>query len=201
MRLGIIGGTFDPTHIGHLIISQETLLQHKLKKVIFIPAGKSPLKGRQATTAYQRWEMLNIAISSNPYFTASSIEIDREGPSYTVDTLKALKKEYGNSAEMYLIIGMDSFLDIIQWKKPREIANLCFLCVARRPGYKESDIANVEKVLPEIKDRYVFIQAPFIDISSTEIRQRVKEGSTIKYLVPEGVEDYIREKRLYKENL
>lgn len=197
-KLGVIGGTFDPPHIGHLIISQEALIKLNLDKVIFIPAGRPLFKGRRVTSAALRWEMLNLAISANPEFVSSREEIDRTGPSYTLDTVKALKKEYGQSAEIYLIMGMDAFLDMERWKNPEEIIRLCRIAVERRPGYAKSRVTDLEKALPSLKSRYTFLDAPLIDVSSTCIRRRVKEGASIKYLVPEAVENFIKEKRLYK---
>lgn len=199
-RLGVIGGTFDPPHIGHLIISQEALIQLGLDKVIFVPAGRPLFKGRKVTRASLRWEMLALAIASNPCFTSSQTEINREGPSYTVDTLKELRNKYGQRARLYLIMGMDAFLDLKRWREPEEIVSLCHLLVARRPGYVKRDAADVEKSLPALKSCYTFIDAPFVDISSTAIRRRVNEGTSIRYLVPDAVESFIREKGLYKKS-
>lgn len=197
-KLGVIGGTFDPPHIGHLIISQEAIIELNLGKVIFVPAGRPLFKGRKVTGAALRWEMLKLAISSSPDFHSSRTEIDRVGPSYTVDTLKMLKREYGQITEIYLIMGMDAFLDLERWKEPEEIIRLCNLAVAKRPGYIKKRVSDLEKALPSIKSHYTFINAPTIDISSTDIRRRVKAGVSIKYLVPEAVENFIREKGLYK---
>ena len=129
---------------------------------------------------------------------ASREEIEREGPSYTVDTIKKLKKDLGKSSEIYLIIGMDAFLDIERWKDPEEIIRLCYIAVAKRPNYVKRKVTDLEKALPSIKSRYSFINAPVIDVSSTCIRRRVKEGISIKYLVPESVENFIKEKGLYR---
>lgn len=200
-RLGIIGGTFDPPHLGHLIISQEALIKLDLAKVIFIPAGRPLFKDRKVTDAALRWEMLNLAISSNPDFLSSRKEIDREGPSYTVDTLKSLNREYGQKSQIYLIMGMDAFIDLERWKEPEEIIKLCHITVAARPGYMKSKVTGLEKALPSIKTRYTFIGASAVDVSSTCIRRRVKEGISIKYLVPEAVENYIKAKGLYKGSL
>ncbi len=197
-KLGVIGGTFDPPHIGHLIISQEALTELNLDKVILVPAGRPLLKSRKVTVASLRWEMLNLAIASNPCFYSSKEEIDREGPSYTVDTIKKLKKDLGKSAEIYLIMGMDAFLDMERWKDPEEIIRLCHIAVAKRPTHVKRSITDLEKALPSIKSRYSFINAPVIDVSSTCIRRRVKEGISIKYLVPESVENFIKEKGLYR---
>ena len=197
-KLGVIGGTFDPPHIGHLIISQEALTELNLDKVILVPAGRPLLKNRKVTAASLRWEMLNLAIASNPCFYSSREEIDREGPSYTVDTIKKLKKDLGKSAEIYLIIGMDVFLDMERWKNPEEIIRLCHIAVAKRPTHVKRRVTDLEKALPSIKSRYSFINAPVIDVSSTCIRRRVKEGISIKYLVPESVENFIKEKGLYR---
>lgn len=197
-KLGVIGGTFDPPHIGHLIISQEALIELNLEKVIFVPAGRPLLKGRKVTDAALRWEMLNLAITSNSYFYSTREEIDREGPSYTVDTLKRLRREVGPSAEIYLIMGMDAFLDLERWKNPEEIIGLCHIAVAKRPARVKSRVTDLEKALPLIKSRYSFIDAPVIDVSSTCIRRRVKKGISIKYLVPGAVENFIKEKGLYR---
>lgn len=198
-KLGVIGGTFDPPHIGHLIISQEALIELNLDKVIFVPAGRPLFKGRKVTDAALRWEMLNLAIASNSCFYSSRDEIDREGPSYTVDTLKRLSRELGQSAEIYLIMGMDAFLDLERWKNPEEILKLCHIAVAKRPAHVKRRVADLEKAVPSIKTRCSFINAPVIDVSSTCIRRRVKKGISIKYLVPESVENFIKEKGLYRK--
>ncbi len=197
-RLGLIGGTFDPPHIGHLIISQEALAKLDLEKVIFVPAGRPLFKGRVVTDATLRWEMLNLAVSSNPNFICTRKEIDREGPSYTVDTLKTLEREHGHNSGIYLIMGMDAFLDLKRWKEPEEIISLCHIVVAKRPGYERSKVADLEKALPAIRARYTLLDTPLVDISSTSIRRRVKEGISIKYLVPETVEKFIEDKGLYR---
>ncbi len=198
-RVGVIGGTFDPIHYGHLIIAEEARVKVGLAKVIFIPAGNPPHKLRRPySPAHHRYRMVELAIASNPYFEISPIEINRPGPSYSVDTMAMLREEMGPDVELYFIMGVDSLAGILTWHKPEELIKLCKIIAVNRPGYGV-DIDALDSLIPGIKEQVIFIKAPEIGISSTEIQQRVREGLPIKYLVPPEVERYIYENNLYRD--
>ncbi len=196
-----MGGTFDPIHYGHLVIAEEVRVTLDLSEVVFIPAGQPPHKSRHTVTETRhRLAMLKLALASNPHFRISHIEIERAGPSYTVDTLQALRNQWGSSTALYFIIGWDSLEELYTWYKATDILNIVTHLVAvRRPGYEEDDEYNkiLEQRLPGIQQRLLIVQAPQLEISATDLRQRVAEGRPIKYQTPEGVETYISEKRLY----
>ncbi len=197
MKIGVLGGTFDPIHIGHLIIAEEARLRLGLGEVIFVPAGQPYFKGGKAIAPAQcRLEMTRLAISSNPYFQVSSIEVDRPGPSYTVDTIAALRNKLGAGAEIFFIMGADALMELPLWKEPARILAMCRLVAVRRPG-RIIDLSSLDSSLPGASARIVFLDAPEIGISSTEIRSRVSRGLSIRYLVPEEVEEYIRRNGLY----
>lgn len=200
-RVGLVGGTFDPVHYGHLVIAEEIRFTLKLTEMVFIPAGQPPHKPQQIITAVQhRMEMLQLAIASNPYFTCSRIEVDQPGPSYTVDTLRRLREEWGINAELYFVVGWDSLEEFSTWYKPMEILALLTRLVAiRRPGYVEDAEYNarLESRLPGISQRLLVMPAPQLEISSSDLRQRVAEGRPITYQTPEVVEQYITEHKLY----
>jgi len=200
LKLGIIGGSFDPIHFGHLIIAEYARVSLSLDKLIFIPTGIHPLKSnRKISQPNLRMEMISLAIKSNPYFDLSSLEVDRAIISYTVDTLSLLKEEYG-SYELYFIIGTDILFEIDRWKEFRELPRLCKLVLFHRAGDKEQEI---EKRIEELRLghglEFVRLESPKIEISSTEIRNRLRKGQSIKYLLPEEVENFITHHRLYME--
>lgn len=197
-RIGIMGGTFDPIHTGHLIIAEEARYRFGLEKVIFIPTGTPPHKPNQPTTdAEIRFEMTVLATRDNPAFETSRIEIDRPGFSYTVDTLAEFTRIFGENTRLFLITGADAILEILTWHKPRKLLGMCEIIAAARPGY---DLKDVAKRLPkEFLDSTIFLEVPGISISSTELRDRVARDMPIKYLVPRSVEDYIHEKGLYRK--
>ncbi|GHO45274.1 nicotinate-nucleotide adenylyltransferase [Ktedonospora formicarum] len=215
-HIGIMGGTFDPIHNAHLAVAEEVRVALNLSSILFIPTGQPPHKRNQQTTpASRRLAMVECAIATNPYFTCSRIEIDRDGPSYTVDTLHRLREQYGSKAHFYFIIGWDSLLDLHGWYNPQGIlAELTALVAVGRPGYPSSanspqrqtaagklDNAGyntmLEERLPGITQRLRLVQAPLLDISSTDLRQRVAQGQPIRYQTPDAVVDYIREHHLY----
>jgi nicotinate-nucleotide adenylyltransferase len=200
MRVGVLGGTFDPIHIGHLVAAEEVRVQLRLDRVVFVPAGLPPHKlTDDVASVAHRLAMVNLAVASNPYFTVSHVDIDRFGPSYTVDTIELLRDEWGRAAdnvELYFIMGSDSLADIPIWHKPERLIRLCRLAVVGRPGY-QVDMEELERSLPGITSRVHCVNSPQLDISSTDIQRRVREGLPIKYQVPEAVEDYIYENELY----
>ena len=201
MKTGILGGTFDPVHNAHLIIADEALNQLELDEILFIPTSHTPLKEDTIITPVEhRLKMLELAIAGNPAFRLSRIEIDREGISYTVDTIAALKESLGDEYELYFITGLDSLETLPRWKESDLIIRMCRLVTVRRPGYEVPDIDRLEKDIPGISESLIIIDNPAPDISATDIRKRVAAGLPISRLVPVPVEQYIREKGLYKNN-
>ena len=187
MKIGILGGSFDPIHMGHLILGENVRDSLKLDKVIFIPTGINPFKGNRNTTSpTQRLEMIKLAIESNPHFTISTIEIEREGISYTIDTIKSLKERYKED-DLYFIIGSDIIFQIEKWKDIQQLFKLCKFALVNRPGKELKEIDNkVEELSLKYNIFFERISSPFIDISSTDIRNRVRKKQSIKYLVPQG---------------
>lgn len=199
-RVGIMGGTFDPIHYGHLVLAEEVREVLGLTEVIFIPAGQPPHKQKEPVTGSElRLKMVLAATKDNPSFSVSRMEIDEVGKSYTVKTLKKLKEALGEETEIFFITGADTLLDLKNWYASDEVLSLCTFVGATRPGYLPDLItAEAERLMREKAAKIELIPIPGLAISSTEIRQRVKMQRTIKYLVPEGVEDIIREASLYE---
>ena len=200
--VGLLGGTFDPIHYGHLVIAEEVRTALHLAEMVFVPAGHPPHKpGRIVTEAQHRLAMLELAIASNPHFTISLVDLERPGPSYTVETLQLLRQQWGTQTAIYFVIGGDSLEDLLEWYDPAGILQqLTALVAVQRPGYEEAAGYRdmLEARLPGIKQRLIMVQAPQLDISATDLRQRVAEGRPIKYQTPEGVEQYIIEHGLYR---
>jgi nicotinate-nucleotide adenylyltransferase len=202
MRLGVMGGTFDPIHHGHLYCAENARECCGLNRVLFIPAGRSPFKpAGDQTEAEHRLAMVKVAIADNPYFAASRIELDRDGPSYTVDTLTALNREYGQSddpAELCLIVGADALVTLGSWHRASEILRLAAIAAVPRPG---TDIAALRAAAAELEEQYgariTLCDGPAVDISATELRRRLAAGRSIRYLVPAAVAGYIADHGLY----
>jgi nicotinate-nucleotide adenylyltransferase len=194
-RLGVMGGTFDPIHTGHLVTADEARHAFGLDEVLFIPAGAPWQKQHQgAAPAEDRYLMTVIATSSNPAFAVSRIELDREGPTYTIDTLRALKSERPDD-ELFFVTGADAILQILTWKDPDAVLQEAEFIAATRPGY---DLERLEKELPEgLEHRVHILEIPALAISSTDIRRRARDGRPIRYLVPDGVAAYIEKRKLY----
>ncbi len=202
-KIGIMGGTFNPIHHGHLVTAQEALVQFGLDEVIFIPAGDPPHKIEDLLAhAEDRYLMTVIATSSNSSFFVSRIEIDRKGKSYTIDTVKELRGIYGSGSDLYFITGADAILEILSWKNTSEIVSLIKFIAATRPGYNLSKITELKTTLfnseDEANQKIFIMEIPALAISSTNIRQRIKDGRSINYLAPEGVNNYILKHGLYK---
>jgi len=261
----VIGGTFDPIHFGHLVIAEEVYATLKPDRMVFVPAGQPPHKpGQIVTPARERLTMLELAVASNPHFTISRVDLDRPGPSYTVETLRLLRQQWGEQAAIDFVIGWDSLEDLLDWYDPAGILKqLDHLVAVKRPGYpaptraaddasaggqesgrpqgyaspggqepgrpqgyaptlhgeadkpmivrgggneatlEEQDekgyIDRLEERLPGIRQRLIILSAPQLEISATELRQRVAEGRPIKYQVPDAVEQYIIEHGLYRQ--
>ncbi len=199
-RIGIMGGTFDPIHHGHLVAAEEARYQFGLAKVVFIPAGHPPHKvSRKISAASHRLAMTQLAIQSNPFFSISAIEIERPGLSYTIDTVREMKKIYP-LADLFFITGADAVLEILSWKHFDELLAQCCFIAAKRPGYR---LGKLKTKLPGIGEeqlkRIIIMEVPALAISSTDIRERVQTGRPIKYLLPEAVEKYIVEQGLYQK--
>ena len=191
-RLGIMGGTFDPVHIGHLVCAEEARWQFGLDEVVFVPAGQ-PWQKREVTPAEDRYLLTVLATARNPHFSVSRLEIDRGGPTYTLETLRALRDFHGEEAELFFITGADAVLEILTWKDPEAVLDTARFIAATRPEY---DLSKLER--GRFGDRVSVIQIPALAISSTDIRRRVQEGRPIQYLVPPEVAEYIDERRLYR---
>ena len=198
MRMGILGGTFDPIHNAHLMIAGEALKQLGLDEVIFIPTYHTPLKEDDIITPVEhRVRMLELALTGNPAFRMSRIEIDRAGISYTVDTIAGLKQSLGDDSELYFITGLDSLETLTRWKEPDRMIRMCRLVTVRRPGYDVPAINELEKVIPGITESLIILDGLAPDISATNVRERVAAGLSIIDLVPAVVEKYIKQNRLY----
>ena len=200
MRIGLIGGTFNPIHHGHLILSEYVRENFQLDKVIFIPTGLPPHKAELAVENPEiRLEMARLGIESNCFFNVSDIETYREGISYTIDTIMELKKLHLND-QLYFIIGADSLFQLPTWKDYEKLISTTNIIVVNRPG---GDNNLIEDKIKEYEDLFggniIEVKSPLIEISSSDIRNRVKNGKSIKYLVPQKVEEYILQKSMYKE--
>jgi nicotinate-nucleotide adenylyltransferase len=190
-RIGIMGGTFDPIHHGHLVAASEVAYRFALDQVVFVPTGQPWQKGSATSPAEDRYLMTVVATASNPQFLVSRVDIDRRGPTYTVDTLRDLRREYGEDAELFFITGADALEKILSWKDADELFTLAHLVGVTRPGFTLSDAH-----LPA--DTVSLVQVPAMAISSTDCRARVAVGKPIWYLVPDGVVQYITKRKLYR---
>jgi nicotinate-nucleotide adenylyltransferase len=203
--VAIFGGTFNPVHFGHLCIAEEIRTKFNLDKVIFVPTNLPPHKNpSDLVSARQRWLMTHLATVSNPCFEVSTFEIDSGGKSYAVDTIKHFRKHFGDKVQIYFIIGADMLVDIAAWKNIGEILKLCRFIAVSRPGYDVQKIFNQyylssknTSIASELMENVLVEDVATLDISSTSIRQRVKEWKSIKYLVPETVEQFIHNQQLY----
>ena len=199
MRLGIMGGTFDPIHFGHLVTAQEALVQFNLDRVLFMPTGHPALKlDERVTPAEDRYLMTVVATASNPDFDVSRLEVDRQGLTFTVDTLLALRDEYGPSAELFFITGADAVWDIVGWKDAEKVAGLATFIAATRPGY-DLQAAKAAHEEAATSFRIEYIEVPALAISSTDLRARVAARRSIRYLAPEAVAAYVEKRGLYRE--
>lgn len=197
-RVAVMGGTFDPIHHGHLFAAGEVAARLGLEQVIFMPSGQPPHKRRpDLSAAEDRYQMTALAVQSNPGFAVSRLEIDREGPSYTLDTLRALRREGTDpDREIVFIIGADAVLEIASWHEPDAVLAACRVLAIHRPGY---DLAQLAGTLgPQRAARVQTLAVPTLDISSTELRRRVAAGEPIRYLTPDPVVDYITRRGLYR---
>ena len=197
-KIGVLGGTFDPVHNGHLTIAEEARLRLGLSQVIFVPAGEPWLKThRNIAPGEHRLEMIKLAIAPNHHFGVSTVDLERVGPSYTVHTLPALRRELGEEAAFYFILGVDALAGLPSWKEPEGVVEACKLVAARRPGSGALDLESLERSIPGISSSIMLLDNTLMDISSTAIRERMARGLPVTDLVPEAVARYIGEKGLY----
>jgi nicotinate-nucleotide adenylyltransferase len=191
-RLGLLGGTFDPPHFGHLVAAQEVAWRLGLDRVLFLPAHQNPLKrSESSSSAEDRCEMVRLAIADNPTLELSRLDVDRPPPSYTVDLLRLL---HAPDSELFFIGGADILPELPRWRAPEEILRLARLVVVDRPG---APPANLAALAPAARERVEVIRGPGVAISATELRARVKRGEPIRYLTPPAVERYILDRGLY----
>ena len=200
VKAGVLGGTFDPVHNGHIAMAREARDRLDLSYVVFVPAGNPWLKSDvPVTPAEQRLEMVELAVGPYSYFRVSRIEIDRPGPSYTIDTIRELKSQPGNKKEIYFILGWDTLTQLPRWHKVSGLVKLCRLVAIPRPGIAPPDLPALETEIPGISQSVILLDTPPVDISATDIRERSARGLSLAGLVPEAVEQYILDKRLYRE--
>lgn len=198
MKIGILGGTFDPPHNGHIAIAEEVRTKLGLDEIYFVPSSRTPLKeDAPILSSEHRVEMVRLAVAEHPFFKLSTVEIDREGISYTIDTINELRDSLGTENELFFILGWDNLEQLPYWKEPLEIIKLCRVVAVRRPGYSYPDMDSLERVIPGISGKVIFLDEPEMDISATEIRKRISNGVDIKHLVPATVAGYIEENKLY----
>ncbi len=196
-RVGIFGGTFDPIHMGHLIVAETIMDEFHLDKVVFIPAAVPPHKlDKQISPAKHRYMMTMLATCSNPRFQVSDMEMHRQGPSYSRDTLAQLLEEHGRDTEFYFIVGADSVENLHTWNRIDELLTMCHFIGASRPGCMP-DMEKIAQRFGSLAEKIHCLETPELEISSTEIRHRVGQKRTIRYIVPETVEQYIYKEKLY----
>ncbi|MBI2171825.1 MAG: nicotinate-nucleotide adenylyltransferase [Chloroflexi bacterium] len=198
MRVGIMGGTFDPIHTAHLVLAEEARERLGLAYVLFMPAGDPWLKVEKPRTPPEvRLRMVALAVASNAFFRASDIEVRRQGPSYTVDTLEALGAKLGPQHELFFLMGLDALAELPRWYRPERVVELCTPVAFSRPGASRDGPEAVVSKLPLLRRKLVLLDGPVLEVSSMEIRRRVAEGRSIRYLVPDAVEQFIRAEGLY----
>ena len=199
MRVGVFGGTFDPIHLGHLAVARSIQSSLGLDNVTFVPAGQPWLKADTPVSHVKdRVQMLRLALARRRAFELSTIEADRPGPSYTVDTMETLQRQLGSDADYFFLLGSDVLMDIAKWKEPQRLIQLCQLVAFARPGFGLPTMEALEAAVPGISLRVVFAEVPQVNIRATDIRCRIAEGRSIQRLVPRAVERYILEHGLYE---
>jgi nicotinate-nucleotide adenylyltransferase len=200
LRLGVMGGTFDPIHFGHLVTAEEALVQFNLDRVLFMPTGRPVRKThRYVSSAEDRYLMTVIATASNPDFEVSRLEIDRPGDTYTVDTMAALRDMYGPRAEIFFVTGADAVREILTWKDAGRFGELCTFIAATRPGFEPDLTATVPVGTDVALPRVEYMEVPALAISSSDVRERVGGRRPVRYLLPEAVSAYIEKNGLYRE--
>lgn len=200
-RVGIMGGTFDPVHYGHLVTAEGARCEFGLEQVLFLPSGVPPHKRKKRVSdSEHRYMMTVLATLTNPYFEVSRLDIDRTGVSYTIDTLKILGEQYGPETELFFITGADAIFEIMNWKGADKLLKLAHFIAATRPGFSLEELPlATQQWVDEHRDRFHVLKVPAMAISSTDIRERVRLGHSIRYLVPEQVDHYILRQGLYQK--
>ena len=199
MKIGIMGGTFDPIHIGHLAVAEEARRLLSLNKVIFMPAGHPYFKdGTMITPAEDRVRMLELTLIGQPDYALSRLEVERQGPSYAVDSIAKIKAQMDPMDEVFFIMGWDSVMSLPLWYEADRLIRLCRIVAAPRPGYPQPDLLSLALDLPGITERVIVMERPLIDISASLIREKVRRGLSIDGMVLPDVSVYIREKGLYQ---
>jgi nicotinate-nucleotide adenylyltransferase len=196
--LGILGGTFDPIHYGHIVAAECARDAFKLDRVIFVPAARPPHKeGVEVLDSQERLHMVSAALKDNPHFAVSALEIERPGLSYTIETIEFFQEQY-TGVQIYFIMGTDALLLLNTWKEADRLAAMCRFIIVTRPGYHlDRSHAGLQDITPVLWDNLQVLPVPGLHISSSDIRQRVARGQTIKYLLPPVVEEYILQRGLY----
>ena len=200
MNIGVLGGTFDPIHIGHLKVAEEAVARLDLPRILFMPAGQPWLKLNNAgaiSPLPHRLEMVRLGISGNPRFKLSTMEIERSGPTYTADTIAQLRSRLGEGDEIFFILGWDNLSQLPQWHQPERLIEMCRLVAVPRVDFPLPDLPALEKELPGITQRVILVDRPRVDVNASGIRQRVAQGQSIGEFVPAPVERYIKEHGLY----
>jgi nicotinate-nucleotide adenylyltransferase len=199
MNIGVLGGTFDPIHVGHLLVAEEVRARLELARVLFVPAGQPWLKLNNAISpAQHRLEMVRLAIAGKAYFKLSTMEIERAGPTYTVDTIAQLQTELNAGDELFFILGWDNLNQLPQWHQPQRLMKMCRLVAVPRVDFPIPDLTSLEAAIPGLSKSVILLEEPRIDINASEIREKVAQGLSISQLVPEPVERYIKQHRLYR---
>ena len=199
-RIGILGGTFDPPHLGHLLIAETARIALDLESVLFVPAGEPWLKsGQRITPASHRLRMVELAIADNPDFCVSDCEVRRSGATYTVDTLRELRSAYPDDTDFYFIVGSDVLDQFHRWKEPVGILEMCHLAVIERPGGPVNGIQVLAERLPAAVESgaVLSVAGPRVDFSASDIRRILAAGQSVRYQVPDAVAEYINEHQLY----
>jgi nicotinate-nucleotide adenylyltransferase len=225
MRIGLMGGTFDPIHLGHLRAAEEIYWAFDLDRIVFVPAARPPHKSEEAieASALQRYEMVSLATIHTPYFAVSPIELRRPGHSYSIETVREFRRVYGEESRIYFIMGVDAFQGIATWKEPQELLATAQVIVTARPGWRLDQVertvtAEQQRVIGDLRFKYLkvseisgavareryeprlvlLVEVVSLDISSSEIRQLARRGRSIRFLVPDAVAAYVAKHRLYQ---
>lgn len=198
MNIGVFGGTFDPVHHGHIAAAQKVKSVLGLETIFFVPAGQPWLKADvEVSSARHRVEMVRLAIAGKRYFQVSTTEVDRSGPSFTVDTIEVLQRQLGAAAKLCFILGSDALSDLPRWKEPSRLIQICQLVAFTRPGFVLPPLDWLESAIPGISEHVTFVEVPQVSVSASDIRRRVAQGASIRRMVPRAVEKYILDHGLY----
>lgn len=197
-KIGIMGGTFNPIHLGHLMIAEVAYEAFNLEQVIFVPAYKPPHKDKEVISPEHRYAMTQEAVRDNPHFSISDVEMKRNGPSYTVDTIRYFKDLYGPDADFYFIAGTDSIQDLPNWRYIDELLDLCYFIGAMRPEGSEQVDAVIDTFGQKGREKIHLLEVPEMKLSATYLRKRLRRGETVRYMLPKCVVDYIETHHIYK---